>query len=65
MTLFATSYPNTCNPDDVLENQRVMRRMNWFVSDIHVRGYYPSYSQRFFEENNIVIQKAAGGMMRF
>lgn len=34
--------------------------MNWFVSDIHVRGYYPSYSQRFFEENNIVIQKQPG-----
>ena len=27
--------------------------MNWFVSDVHVRGYYPSYMDRFFEENNI------------
>ncbi len=60
MTLFATSYPYSCNPDDVLENQRVMRRMNWFVSDIHVRGYYPSYAERFFEENNIVIKKEPG-----
>lgn len=60
MTLFATSYPYTCNPDDVLKNQNVMRSMNWFVSDIQVRGYYPSYADRFFEENGIVIKKEPG-----
>lgn len=60
MTLFATSYPYTCNPDDVLETQKVMRRMNWFVSDVQVRGYYPSYAERFFEENDIVIKKEPG-----
>ncbi len=53
MTLFATKYPHTCNPDDILKAQRENRRMNWFVSDIHVRGAYPSYMDRFFEENNI------------
>jgi 6-phospho-beta-glucosidase len=57
MTLFATSYPNTCNPDDILVSQKYMRTMNWFTSDVQVRGYYPSYSQRFFEENQIVIHK--------
>jgi 6-phospho-beta-glucosidase len=60
MSLFATSYPNTCNPADVLKNQQEMRKMNWFCSDVQVRGYYPSYSERFFEENNIVIKKEAG-----
>jgi 6-phospho-beta-glucosidase len=60
MSLFATSYPNTCNPDDVLLSQSEMRKMNWFTSDIQVRGYYPSYSERFFEENNIVIKKEPG-----
>jgi 6-phospho-beta-glucosidase len=60
MTLFATSYPYTCNPDDVLLNQQNMRKMNWFTSDIQVRGYYPSYSKRFFEENGIVIRKEPG-----
>lgn len=57
MSLFATSYPNTCNPEDVLENQKVMRNMNWFASDVQVRGYYPSYIKRFFEENNIALNK--------
>ena len=60
MTLFATKYPNTCNPDDILHCQREMRNMNWFTSDVQVRGYYPSYSERFFEENNIVIKKEVG-----
>lgn len=60
MSIFATSYPHTCNPDDVLANQKTMRKMNWFTSDIQVRGYYPSYAERFFEENNIVIKKEPG-----
>ena len=60
MCIFATMYPYTCNPDDVIETQKQMQMMNWFTSDIHVRGYYPSYSERFFEENNIVIKKEDG-----
>ena len=53
MTLFATKYPYTCNPDDILKTQKENRTMNWFVSDVHARGYYPSYMDRFFEENGI------------
>ncbi len=60
MCIFATKYPYTCNPDDVLLCQKEMRMMNWFTSDVHVRGYYPSYMNRFFEENHIVIQKEPG-----
>ena len=57
MCLFATKYPFTCNPDDVLKCQSEMRRMNWFTSDVHVRGAYPGYMNRFFEENGISIAK--------
>lgn len=60
MCIFSTMYPFSCNPDDVIETQKRMRMMNWFCSDIHVRGYYPSYATRYFEENNIVIKKEAG-----
>lgn len=60
MAIFATSYPNTCHPDDVIENQKAMREMNWFVSDVQVRGCYPSYMERYFEENKIEIVKQAG-----
>uniref|UniRef100_UPI00257F1896 family 1 glycosylhydrolase n=1 Tax=Streptococcus sp. UBA4344 TaxID=1947564 RepID=UPI00257F1896 len=33
MNIFATMYPLTCNPDDVVGTQRAMQMMNWFCSD--------------------------------
>ncbi len=60
MCLFATKYPFTCNPSDVLECQKQMRIMNWFCSDVHARGYYPSYMERWFEEKGITIEKQPG-----
>ncbi len=57
MSIFATKYPYTCNPDDVILCQKENRIMNWFLSDIQVRGEYPSYAERFFEENQINIVK--------
>lgn len=60
MICFMTMYPNTCNPDDMLEAQKTMQMKNWYCSDIQVRGEYPSYAERFFEENDIHIQMEAG-----
>ena len=58
--VFATSYPLTCNPDDILENQQSNRIMNYFCSDVQCRGYYPTYMNRFFKENNIDIKMEDG-----
>ncbi|MBQ9062745.1 MAG: glycoside hydrolase family 1 protein [Eubacterium sp.] len=60
MCLFATKYPYSCNPDDVLECQKQMRIMNWFCSDVQARGYYPSYIDRWFEEQDITIRMEPG-----
>lgn len=60
MICFITSYPSTCDPDDILANQKAMNITNWFCSDIQVRGEYPSYAKRFFEENNISIRMEPG-----
>lgn len=60
MTLFATKYPHTCKPADVLKCQKESRIMNWFTSDVQVRGYYPSYMERYFEEKGIRINKEDG-----
>jgi 6-phospho-beta-glucosidase len=57
MSIFMTSYPFTCNPDNVLLNQERMRISNWFCSDVQVRGEYPSFMNRYFKENNINIVK--------
>ena len=55
MICFITMYPYTCNPDDILEAQKNMQMMNWFCSDIQVRGAYPYYANRYFEEKGINI----------
>lgn len=60
MICFITMYPSTCHPDDILEAQQKMRMINWFCSDVQVRGEYPVYAERFFEEQGITIRKEAG-----
>ena len=57
MICFITSYPMTCDPADVVANQKQMQIMNWFCSDMHVRGEYPYYMKRFFAEHNITIHQ--------
>ncbi len=60
MICFVTSYPGTCNPDDIIACQKQMRIMNWFCSDVQVRGEYPDYIWRYFEENNINVKMEEG-----
>ncbi len=60
MICFITSYPFTCNPDDILEAQKQMQMTNWFCSDIQVRGEYPAYAERYFEEKQIQIHMEPG-----
>ncbi len=48
-------YPYTCNPDDVVLAQKEMR-MNYFCGDVQVRGEYPYYTNRIFEEMGISIE---------
>jgi 6-phospho-beta-glucosidase len=62
MDCFILSYAATCDPKDLIANQAEMRRMNWFCSDIQVRGYYPSYARRFFEENDVRLEMADGDL---
>ncbi|MFV0556373.1 MAG: glycoside hydrolase family 1 protein [Lactovum sp.] len=48
-----TSYPRTCHPDDVLLNQNSMKMMNFLCGDVHVRGDYPSFAKKYFENHQI------------
>ena len=59
---FLPDYPYTCNPDDVLETQKHMRMVNWFSSDVQVRGAYPGYAKRLFRENQITLQTEPGDL---
>ncbi|WP_088816088.1 MULTISPECIES: glycoside hydrolase family 1 protein [Listeria] len=53
------TYPATNNPDDVLKAQ-YENQMNLFFTDVHARGTYPTFMNRFFKENNILIKKEVG-----
>lgn len=55
------SYPKTCNPNDVLKNDE-MERNSLFFSDVMMRGYYPAYINRYFEQHNIKLQIEDGDL---
>ena len=60
MIYFLTSYPFSCRPKDILENQKQMRKMVWFVSDVQCKGVYPNYIKKYFKDNHITIQMQEG-----
>lgn len=55
----STFYSETNNPEDVLLAQHE-NQLNLFFTDVHARGEYPSYMNRYFEEKDIHIQKERG-----
>ncbi|MBS5927616.1 MAG: 6-phospho-beta-glucosidase [Clostridium sp.] len=54
MMVYPLAYAETCNPNDVRATQENMNT-HYFFSDVHVRGYYPSYMKKYFERNNLNI----------
>ncbi|MFB1050653.1 glycoside hydrolase family 1 protein [Paraliobacillus sp. JSM ZJ581] len=55
MILGIPVYPLTPKPKDVWKSIE-SERENYYFSDIQVRGYYPSYTKRFFKENDIELE---------
>lgn len=55
MLAAASTYPYSCNPDDV---QRALEkdRETYFFIDVQVRGQYPGYARRFFAEQQLQIE---------
>ena len=54
MVLGLTSYPRTCNPDDVIATMEESKR-GYFFTDIHMRGYYPPYALKMMEKEGVVL----------
>lgn len=52
MILAVTIYPLTSNPDDIIEVMN-LERNTYLFADVQVRGEYPSYAKRIFDENQI------------
>lgn len=59
MLAYLTTYPYTCHPKDVLLAQERSRMHNYFCSDVQIRGEYPPYADRYWEENdiNLIMEK--------
>lgn len=57
MICYMAAYARTCKPIDELITQKYDQVHNMIAGDVHVRGYYPSFAKRFFEENNVQIVK--------
>lgn len=53
MIAYSPIYPYSCNPNDIIYAQKKDQIQNLFCGDIQVRGEYPFYAKRYFDENGI------------
>ena len=53
-------YPLTAHPQDQLLALQHNQMSYLFAADVMLRGYYPSYSKRYFREHEITIRQEAG-----
>ena len=56
MICMITSYPYTCNPDDMLIAQQQMQFVNWYASDVQCRGEYPFYAKRIWRDQGVSLK---------
>jgi len=54
------TYPYTCNPKDISEARDRMNMGNWFCGDVQVRGHYPYYAKRYFQDHDIHVRMEPG-----
>lgn len=56
MIVYFSSYPRTCDPEDVFYNYTHERSDALFFLDVQVKGKYPNYFKKYLEKNNAFIQ---------
>lgn len=54
-----TYYPASCKPEDIVLTMK-RNRMQYFFTDVQLRGEYPVYALRYFEEQGIHIPMEMG-----
>lgn len=59
MVADCTFYPASCKPEDVILTMK-RNRMQYFFTDVQLRGEYPVYALRYFAENGINIYMEDG-----
>ena len=60
MIAYMQNYPYTCHPQDVLKCQKLKEMGNFYCGDVQVRGEYPYFAKRYWEENDIHVKMEPG-----
>lgn len=55
MISYQLPIPYSCDPDDI-QRAVELQRKTLFFSDVQVRGYYPAYTSRMFEELGVKLE---------
>ena len=55
MVIHGVSYPETCKPEDIVATMK-KNQMQYFFLDVLLRGRYPGYAFRYFDENKINLE---------
>lgn len=58
MLAYHNGYPCTCRPEDVLFAQQHGQIHNSTAGDVHVRGTYPGFALRYFQEHGIILNQS-------
>lgn len=61
MVADGTLYPATCRPNDVVLAMK-KNRMQYYFTDVQLRGEYPIFALRYFNENNIDLKIEEGDL---
>lgn len=61
MLSLSNIYPYNCDPQAVFETMDI-RRKSLFFSDVMIRGYYPGYVWRIWEEEGVRLQVEEGDL---
>ena len=60
MVADGTFYPASCKPEDIVLTMKKNRLQQYFFTDVQLRGEYPVYALRYFEENHINLKVQQG-----
>jgi 6-phospho-beta-glucosidase len=62
MLIYAPTYSYDCNPENVMHALEEGNVFNFLCGDVHVRGEYPKFINRYFKKNNIKLDMQEGDL---
>lgn len=62
MLIYAPVYTFNSNPENVMHARKEADLFNFFCGDVQVRGAYPYFIDRYFEENDIHVEMEDGDL---